>query len=381
MAYGIGIMSGTSLDGIDVALIEITGLNETTQYQLLHYDSYPYDEITQVEILKASHINSSNVEDICALNFKLGKLYSEAVQELLMDRNFKPAIDFIALHGQTIHHLPHPNAPLSHSTLQIGDPSQLAYDHKTTVISNFRAMDMIAGGNGAPLVPYTEYLLYRDQYKNRLLQNIGGIGNVTILPKNCHLSEISAFDTGPGNMMINSAMQYLYQKNYDHNGEVARMGRVIPDLLQDLQCNKYFTQSPPKTTGRELFGEDKVHHFCQKYGQHNPADIIRTLTEFTVWSIADSYQKFIFPNYSIDEILMAGGGAYNSFLIERLRQELTNYNIQTLEDIGFNSDAKEAIAFAILGNQTLNHQQGNLPNATGAKHPVVLGSVTFNPWC
>lgn len=379
MAYAIGIMSGTSLDGIDVALVDITGFDETTKYELIHYKSYPYDKKIQQQILAASHIETSNVAKICSLNFELGQLYSDAVSQLLADFDFQSPIEFIALHGQTIHHLPQAMNGLTPSTLQIGDPAHLAYTHKTTVISNFRPMDMIAGGNGAPLVPYTEYLLFRDSDKNRLLQNIGGIANVTVLPKNCKADEVFAFDNGPGNMMINAAMQYFYQKEYDHNGDVAKSGHIIESLFSELQALPYFNEAPPKATGRELFGEQLVKSICEKYSDQ-PINVISTLTELTAWSIADSYQQFIMPKLAIDEVIIGGGGAYNSYLLDRIRSYLPNISVQTQEDIGFSSDAKEAIAFAILGNQTLHQRPSNLISATGAKDPVILGNITPNPW-
>lgn len=379
MAYAIGMMSGTSLDGIDVALVDLSGCDENTTCELIHYKSYPYDATTQQEILAASHIETSNVALICSLNFKLGKLYSEAVTQFLKEFNFQSPLEFIAIHGQTIHHLPNPMSGLTHSTLQIGDPAQLAFDHKTTVISNFRPMDMIAGGNGAPLVPYTEYILFRDPNKNRLLQNIGGIGNVTVLPKNCTEDEMFAFDTGPGNMMINAAMQYFYQKDYDHNGEIATSGKIIPELLKNLQSIPYFNEAPPKATGRELFGEHLVNEICQKYYQ-SPNDVINTFTELTAWSIADSYQKFVMPKLHIDEVIVGGGGAYNQFLMDRLSYNLPNIAVKRQEDIGLSSDAKEAIAFAILGNQTIHRRPSNLMSATGAKVPIILGNITPNPW-
>lgn len=379
MAYAIGIMSGTSLDGIDVALVDISGCDDNTSCELIHYKSYPYDAITQQEILSASHIETSNVALICSLNFKLGKLYSEAVFQLLNEFNFQSPLEFIAIHGQTIHHLPNPNKGFTHSTLQIGDPAQLAFDHKTTVISNFRPMDMVAGGKGAPLVPYTEYILFRDPHKNRLLQNIGGIGNVTVLPKNCTPDDMFAFDTGPGNMMINAAMQFLYQKDYDHNGDIAKSGKIIPELLKNLQSLPYFKEAPPKATGRELFGEYLVKDICIKYHQQ-PEDVINTLTELTAWSIADSYQSFIMPKLTADELIVSGGGAYNQFLMERLSYNLPNIAVKRQEDIGLSSDAKEAIAFAILGNQTIHRRPSNLTSATGAKMPVILGNITPNPW-
>lgn len=379
MAYAIGLMSGTSLDGIDVALVKIEGVDESTTCELLHYKSYPYSADLQREIMNVSHVETSRVDLICSLNVKLGKLYSEAVSCLLNDTQFPYPIDFIAMHGQTIHHLPHPVQPLEHSTLQIGDPAYLAFDHKTTVISNFRPMDMAAGGNGAPLVPYTEYILYRSATQNRLLQNIGGIGNVTVLPKHCQPNDIFAFDTGPGNMMINAAMQVLYNQEFDHNGELAKQGKIIPELLNQLKHHEYFIQSPPKATGRELFGEGVVRKICEQYS-NVPINVITTLTEFTAWSIADSYQSFIAPKLTIDEVIISGGGAYNLYLVDRIRHHLKGIEVKTQEALGYSSDAKEAIAFAILGNQTIHRRPSNLMSATGANFPMILGNITPNPW-
>lgn len=382
MAYGIGIMSGTSLDGVDVALVEIEGINESTQCTLIHYDSYPYDEHIRAAVLRVSHPETSNVAELCALNFELGKLYSDAVSRLLKDHNFKAPLDFIAMHGQTIYHIPKATDEYCASTLQIGDPAPLAYDHHTTVISNFRPMDMMAGGQGAPLVPYTEYLLLRSTTHNRLLQNIGGIGNITVVPKNCTMDEVFAFDTGPGNMMINGAMQYFYQLPYDDQGQIAAHGQVIPGLLNDLMNDPYFKEAPPKATGRELFGETRIQSICEQYA--NQADnVIATLTELTAKSIAHAVEQFIQPKLTLnfnDELIIAGGGAYNLYLVSRIEHYLPMLKVKTQEDIGLNSDAKEAVAFAVLGHQTLNHQPSNLTTATGAAHSMILGNITLNPW-
>ncbi|MBS7816211.1 anhydro-N-acetylmuramic acid kinase AnmK [Wohlfahrtiimonas chitiniclastica] len=382
MAYGIGIMSGTSLDGIDVALVKIKGINESTQCTLIHYDSYPYDEHIRAAVLRVSHPETSNVAELCALNFELGKLYSDAVSRLLKDHDFKSPLDFIAMHGQTIYHIPKATDEYCASTLQIGDPARLAYDHHTTVISNFRPMDMMAGGQGAPLVPYTEYLLLRSTTHNRLLQNIGGIGNITVLPKNCTMDEVFAFDTGPGNMMINGAMQYFYQLPYDDQGQIAARGQVIPELLNDLMNDPYFKESPPKATGRELFGETRIQSICEQYA--NQADnVIATFTELTAKSIANAIEQFIQPMLALnldDELIIAGGGAYNLHLVSRIEHYLPMLKVKTQEDIGLNSDAKEAVAFAVLGHQTLNRQPSNLTTATGAAHSMILGNITLNPW-
>ncbi|MEG0823549.1 MAG: anhydro-N-acetylmuramic acid kinase AnmK [Erysipelotrichaceae bacterium] len=378
--YAIGLMSGTSLDGIDAVLCEITGSKETTSVEQLGFVTVPYSN-DLVEKIKAScDISTSDVQTICSLNFELGKAFSKAVTMLLEETQFDKKIDFIATHGQTIYHLPHANNKYEASTLQIGEPAILAYDHHTKVISNFRVMDIAAKGEGAPMVPYSEYILYNKKNKTTVLQNIGGIGNVTILPAKGTIEDVYAFDTGPGNMMIDEAMKQLYNKNYDKSGETAAKGQVIEELLQKLLSNPYINKIPPKTTGREMFGKQYITPLIKEYKKYNKEDIITTLTKFTALTIALNYKMFIMNRHTIDTVIIGGGGAHNTTLLNYIKEELEDIEVITQEEAGYSSDSKEAIAFVILGNETLHGNSSNIKLATGAKHSVILGNITPNPW-
>lgn len=374
--YGVGLMSGTSLDGIDGALVKIEGSGTDTKVELIHFINESLPEDIKEEIKNCCSINKSNVEAICSLNFKLGYLFSNTVKKLCKEANFSyDNLDFIGSHGQTIYHIPREYENLVKSTLQIGEPSVIAYETGVTVVSNFRTMDIAAGGQGAPLVPYTEYLLYRSN-KNRLLQNIGGIGNVTVIPANCNIDDIFAFDTGPGNMIIDEVVKILKKTPYDKDGAFAKAGTVNKELLKELLDIPYINMEPPKTTGRELFGKQFVDHLLKNWSFLKAVDIIATVTAFTAHSIAENYKRFIFPSYHIDEVIVGGGGSYNNTLIAMLRELLPNCKVLIQEDLGYSSDAKEAIAFAVLANETLNGLSGNVIGATGAEERVILGNIT-----
>lgn len=374
--YGVGLMSGTSLDGIDGALVKIEGSGTDTKVELIHFINESLPEDIKEEIKNCCSINKSNVEAICSLNFKLGYLFSNTVKKLCKEANFSyHNLDFIGSHGQTIYHIPREYENLVKSTLQIGEPSVIAYETGVTVVSNFRTMDIAAGGQGAPLVPYTEYLLYRSN-KNRLLQNIGGIGNVTVIPASCNIDEIFAFDTGPGNMIIDEVVKVLKKVPYDKDGAFAKAGTINKDLLKELLDIPYINMEPPKTTGRELFGKQFVDELLKNWSFLKAVDIIATVTAFTAHSIAENYKRFIFPSYHIDEVIVGGGGSYNNTLIATLRELLPNCKVLIQEDLGYSSDAKEAIAFAILANETLSGLSGNVIGATGAKERVILGNIT-----
>lgn len=376
--FGVGLMSGTSLDGVDAVLVEIEGFGPETKLKVIDFTSLDMPDDIRVKILKACYPDTSNVALISSLNVELGEVWSKAVRKLLEQAQFDGELDFIASHGQTIYHMPLAQADYVRSTFQIGDPSRLAYDFNTNVVFNFRMMDMIAGGDGAPLVPYSEYILYRRSDVGVLLQNIGGIGNVTVLPLNANLEDVWAFDTGPGNMMINAATQYYYNETYDRDGLYANQGSIIQQLLEKLLGMPYLKQLPPKSTGREMFGEDVVKEICEQY-PNQANDVIATLTLYTAHTIANAYRDFIFEKHNISEVIVGGGGAYNQFLMSKLKELLPEVKVITQEELGFSSDAKEAIAFAILGNETLNGMYGNVPSATGAKHSVVLGQISPKP--
>lgn len=377
--YVVGLMSGTSLDGIDSALINIVEIDGKIEVKLIEFINEPLEEELKEKIKRALNKESSNVELICSLNFELGYAFSNAVKNLCKKANFDiNKLDIIGSHGQTIFHIPKAYGEHIKSTLQIGEPSIIAYETETTVISNFRTMDMAAGGQGAPLVPYTEYLLYRGD-KNRVLQNIGGIGNATVLPRYCKLDDVYAFDTGPGNMIIDEVTKNLKGLSYDKDGYFASFGSINKDILNELMSIEYISMKPPKTTGRELFGKQLVDCILNKYGDLKAEDIIATMTMFTAKSIAYNYKKFIFPKLKIDEVILGGGGSYNKTLIKMLKEELKDVKVLIQEDLGLSSDAKEAVAFALLAYETVNRRAGNVLGATGASKRVILGNITLPP--
>jgi anhydro-N-acetylmuramic acid kinase len=317
--YAVGLMSGTSLDGIDAALVKITGSGERISVELIDFINEKLPENIKVEIRNCCLVDKSNVELVCSLNFKLGYLFANAVKKVCSRAGFQlNRLDFIGSHGQTVFHIPRGNGNLVKSTLQVGEPSVIAYQTGCTVVSNFRTMDMAAGGEGAPLVPYTEYLLYRGE-KNRALQNIGGIGNVTVLPGNCRLDDMYAFDTGPGNMIIDEVVKRLKGVSYDRDGAFAAEGKVDEELLSELMNTPYIRQTPPKTTGRELFGSQFVDKILEKWGDLRDFELIATVTAFTAYSIAENYRSFVFPKHKIDEVIIGGGGSYNNTLVEMLK--------------------------------------------------------------
>ncbi len=378
-SYVVGLMSGTSLDGIDSALINIVEMDGKIEVKLIDFINEPLEEELKEKIKRALSKESSNVELICSLNFELGYAFSNAVKNLCKKANFDiDKLDIIGSHGQTIFHIPKAYGEHIKSTLQIGEPAIIAYETETTVISNFRTMDMAAGGQGAPLVPYTEYLLYRGD-KNRILQNIGGIGNATVLPRYCKLEDVYAFDTGPGNMIIDEVTKNLKGISYDKDGYFASIGNIKQDLLNELMSIEYISMKPPKTTGRELFGKQLVDCILNKYGDLKAEDIIATMTMFTAKSIAYNYKKFIFPKLKIDEVILGGGGSYNKTLIKMLKEELKDVKVLIQEDLGLSSDAKEAVAFALLAYETVNRRAGNVLGATGASKRVILGNITLPP--
>lgn len=375
--YAVGLMSGTSLDGIDAALVKIQGSGESTKVELVDFLNEEIPEDVKEEIRRAFTLDKSSVELICSLNFKLGYLFSAAVKRVCEKSGIPVSnLSFIGSHGQTVFHIPRAYGSFIKSTLQIGEPAIIAYETGITVVSNFRTMDMAADGEGAPIVPYTEYLLYKSD-KNRALQNIGGIGNVTVLPGNCSLDDMHAFDTGPGNMIIDEVTRRLKGVKYDKGGEFAAKGKVNEILLNELMDTEYIKIAPPKTTGRELFGSQFVDTLLNEWGHINDLDIIATVTAFTAKSIADSYRNFVFPKCPIEEVILGGGGSYNNTLVRMIEEYLPECKVMTQEDIGFSSDAKEAVAMAVLANETLNKNCSNVIGATGAKERVVLGNITL----
>ncbi|HBH3601495.1 TPA: anhydro-N-acetylmuramic acid kinase [Clostridioides difficile] len=379
--YSVGLMSGTSLDGVDAVLAEISGNGRNTKVKQIEFITLEIPKDIKDEIRKCCIEEESSVDLICSLNFKLGYLFSKAVKSVCHKANFHIAnLDFIASHGQTIFHIPRSYNNFVSSTLQIGEPAVIAYETNTKVISNFRVMDIAAGGEGAPLVPYSEFLLYSDNNKYLALQNIGGIGNITIIPKSCNIDDVFAFDTGPGNMIIDGVCQRLFNRKYDKNGYFASKGKINEEMLKDLMSHKYLSQAPPKSTGREVFGQVYLDNMLNKYKHVDKYDLIATVTMFTAKAIYYNYKNFILPKVNVDTLLIGGGGAHNLTLIGYIKELLLEVEVLTQDEYGYSSDAKEALAFVILGNETLNNSFSNVISATGAKNKVILGNITPKPF-
>ncbi len=368
----IGLMSGTSLDGVDASLVEIINDGKKTKYQEKYFIFVPYQETLKNKILEASSLVTSNVQKICSLNFELGYIYKDVVEKLLKASNTKlKDITFIAMHGQTIWHNPDNKDGYFSSTLQIGEPSVLAYAFNKLVISNFRTMDMASGGSGAPLVPFVNYILNKSSKYNIALQNIGGIGNVTYIKKNASIDDVIAFDTGPGNMLIDQAMHMLYHKEYDENGSVALSGKVNEKVLLTLMQDEYLERLLPKSTGREKYNEQFLQTILDKMKNAPYEDIITTISAYTVDTIVYAYHKFC-PD--VDKIILSGGGAKNKYIIKRLKEKM-NVKIEISEK----SDSYEAFCFAILGYYTYILEPSNMKCVTGSKENVILGNFTYPP--
>lgn len=373
----VGLMSGTSLDGIDAVLCDICGSGNTTRIKQLEFTTLPLSSEIKEKIKRCCN-NQATVAQVCSLNFELGELFAKAVQSVCKQYGVKTTqLGFIASHGQTIYHIPRKTSDYAASTLQIGESAVIAQRCGCPCIANFRVKDMAAGGEGAPLVPFSEYILYSKKDEAVALQNIGGIGNVTVLPANGSIDDVFAFDTGPGNMVIDEAMQCLFNLAYDDNGTIASKGKLIEPLMEQLKKDSYLSLVPPKTTGREVYGSNYTHQLLNQYNTCNPEDIIATLTWFTAYSIAENYRRFILDKHDVKKVILGGGGAHNASLRYFLANQLPGIAVLTQEDLGYSSDAKEAIAFVILGNETLHHQFSNVPKATGAKQKVILGNVTY----
>ena len=371
----IGIMSGTSLDGIDICLVNIHQIKKDYTYEIEQFKSYKYRLSLINKIKEASKNDTSTVQKICSLNYEVAYAYVEAIQQFINDTSCNMVeVDFIAMHGQTIWHNPNHMDGYFSSTLQIGEPAVIAYAFNKKVISNFRTMDMAAGGSGAPLIPFVNYQLYKNQNKNIAFQNIGGIGNVCYLKKNSSPDDVIAFDTGPGNMLIDGAMQKLYHLDYDAFGNIAKKGKMITEVLDEMLEDSYLYMPYPKSTGREKYNDQYLDDLISKIKKYTPKneDVIATITAYTAYTIIKEYQLFL-PD--IDEIILSGGGAHNKFLVDLLRQNLTAKII-----ISDQIDAYEAFGFAILGHMTILNQASNLPSVTGAKKAVILGNIT-NPPC
>lgn len=377
----IGLMSGTSLDGVDAVLCEIEGAGLQTKVNQVAFATTPLPSPIKEKIKRCCALDHASSDLICSLNFELGEVFAQAVLSLCEQAGIQSSsLDFVASHGQTIYHIPKTQGELVASTLQIGESAVIAFRCHCPVVANFRVMDMAAQGEGAPLVPYSEYLLYREEHANIALQNIGGIGNVTYLPAKGGIDDLLAFDTGPGNMMIDAAAQLLFDLPYDDQGKLAAQGKVLPELAQELRAHPYLCKTPPKSTGREMFGIPYTKQLLQRYANASPYDLLATFTWFSAYCIGESYRQFLLPKGALQKVILAGGGAHNATLRSMIQKELPQSEVCIQEDLGYSSDAKEAIAFVILGNETLHGNFSNVPAATGARQKVILGNITPNPF-
>ena len=387
--YVIGLMSGTSVDGIDAAIVEITGHGLETTVNLITFETFPFPPDVPQRILALCQPDTSRVDDICEMNFYIGYLFAEAVKHILQKSGMRASdIHLIGSHGQTIHHLPRdPNTISPHrtaknikkpSTLQIGEPAVIAHETGIPTIADFRVADMAAGGQGAPLVSYPDYLLFRDSTKTIGLLNIGGIANLTVLPvSNGSFDSVSAADTGPGNMCIDAVVNEITdgRKHYDKAGQRAAQGTPYQPLIDEWRKHPFFHLPPPKTTGRETFGNTFAMECLEACRKHELVanDCIATLTELTVQTIADYIERFVTGQNPIDTLYVSGGGVHNQTIMRRLGELLADTSVEPVDNSGISADTKEAIAFAILANESLHGNAGNLPSATGASVRKILG--------
>ena len=373
----IGLMSGTSVDGIDAAAVDITGAPPHVTATLRAFTSVPFSEEQRDQIFALFDPQAATPELICGMNFQLGAWFADAAQQAMAQAGLTADdVDLIASHGQTLFHNVGPDA-VTRSTMQIGEAAVIAARTGVTTVADFRVADVAVGGQGAPLVSYVDWLLLRHPVKTRAVQNIGGIANVTYLPADSDGHDVLAFDTGPGNMIIDAVAAWHSNgaQRYDVDGRLAAAGRVDEDLLAELLRHPYFALPAPKTTGREQFGAQYARELiatAQARGLSG-ADLAATVTAFTAWSIADAYRTL--PALP-DEIILGGGGAHNPTLRAVLGQALPGIRVLTHADVGMDDDAKEALAFAVLGYECWHGRPGNLPSCTQASRALPLGKIT-----
>jgi len=401
-----GVMSGTSADGINVALVRIGSLHESRGFretstlatsirgrgrprhifQLLGHAEYSYSAKVRAAVLSAMNANRASVADLARLNFLLGELYADAV--LATERQFRVKADLVGCHGQTLYHQGETQTFLGRrvaATWQTGEAALIATRVGAPVVSDFRPADMAAGGKGAPLVPYLDYLLFRDAKFGRIVQNIGGIANLTAIPVGADASRVFAFDTGPGNMVIDAVTESLLGRAFDRGGKIAASGKVLESVLEETLRSKFFRAKPPKTAGREEFGREFVGRFLRQCGRARKQDAVTTATALTARSIADAVRRFVLGKFGspaknvFREMILSGGGARNATLVGMLAEGLAPLGVQLRfsDEFGLPSEAKEAVAFAVLAYETWHRRASNVPSATGAKRAAVLGKISY----
>jgi len=383
----LGLMSGTSADGIDVALARISGAPPNLNAKLLGHTSVKFPSALQKEILRVAEQDSIIAGALSQLNFRLGELLGGAA--IAACRHFRVPPSKVALigsHGQTIFHQGKPANFLGRptaSTLQIGEPAIIAAHTGITTVGDFRPADIALGGQGAPLVPYADYLLYRQKKLGRVSLNLGGIANITVLPRAAKPHQVFAFDTGPANMLIDALVSHFThgRRRFDENARLASQGRSVPALLDDLLRDPYLKLAPPKSTGREYYGNAYVKKLLALGRRYRvkPNDLIRAATIFTALSVVDALNRFVLPKTKINQLIVSGGGARNPLILAQLSAALPGIEVLPSGRLGIPEDAKEAFAFALLAYETFHQRPANLPSATGARGPAILGKISYAP--
>ncbi len=377
----VGLMSGTSADGMDAALVSITGSGTATAVRLLAFRTFPYPAGYKDHLLRHSGAETARIEDITRLNMLVAEFSADAVRRIARAGGHRLAeIDLIGSHGQTIHHLPETVTLFGRrirGTLQIGDPSVIAKRTGVVTVGGFRTGDIAVGGTGAPLVPLFDFLMMRSTRFSRGILNVGGIANLTILPRACSASGVRAFDTGPGNMVVDALMAKYFGRPFDTNGTVAWSGRILPGLLRSMGAHPYFRRPIPKSTGREMFGDDFLRSVLRSAPRSHPEDLIATATEFTAYSVYQQYLAHGARKTRIDELFVSGGGVHNSYLMDALARYFGRTPVRSTGMIGVPPDAKEAVCFALLANETIAGHPGNIPGATGAGRRTILGTIAL----
>jgi anhydro-N-acetylmuramic acid kinase len=383
----LGMMSGTSADGIDVALARISGAPPNLNAKLLSHTSVKFPPALQKEILRVAEQHPITAGTLSQLNFRLGELFAGAA--IAACRKFGIPLEKIVLigsHGQTIFHQGKPVSFLDRptaSTLQIGEPATIAARTGIATVSDFRPADIALGGQGAPLVPYVDYLLYRHPELCRVSLNLGGIANITVLPRAAKPQQVLAFDTGPGNMLIDALVSHFThgRLRFDENARLASQGRSLAALLDELLRDPFLKLAPPKSTGREYYGHaylKKLLALGRRY-RAKPKDLIRTATIFTALSVVDALNRFVTPKTKIHQLIVSGGGAHNPLILAQLSAALPGIEVLPSSRLGIPEGAKEAFAFALLAYETFHQRPANLPSATGARGPAILGKISYAP--
>jgi len=382
-----GVMSGTSADGIDVALVRLREAGgsarspQRVRFELLGHAAFPYPRKVRQAVLQAMNASRASVADLARLNFLLAELYGEAI--LATEKKFHKRVQLVGCHGQTIYHQGEPQPFLGKKiavTWQTGEGSVIAARVGAPVVSDFRPADMAAGGKGAPLVPVLDYLLYWDPHVGRIAQNIGGIANLTAIPAGATPRDLIAFDTGPGNMVIDAVTDRLFGRPYDGNGRIAAGGRVLENVVAVILRERFFRIKPPKTAGREEFGREFVAEFLRRCRGAQKADVVATATALTAWSIADAIGKFVVKQRGgYRELVVSGGGSNNPTLLAMLAKEVRplGLTVRLSDEFGLPAAAKEATAFALMAYETWNRRPSNVASATGARRAAILGKISY----